>query len=160
MTSKARKHSIFLNPLLSLSVIIHKTAVILTEYAYTGSFLLKHQLEGVKIPDASVLLYSLYLQAQAFGLSENSPDALGLKVVGAVRSGHGALDVSINTGCSTNAIGKLVAKRKKIMGFTQNMDEVAWQSETDQISLLDNCRLFFLQDWVTTHTVTQICCFV
>lgn len=97
MTSKARKHSIFLSLLLSLSVIIHMLTVILTEYAYTGSSLLKHQLEGVKIPDASVLFYFLYLQAQAFGLSENNSAAVGLKEVGADQSGHGALSIATNT---------------------------------------------------------------
>lgn len=58
------------------------TVTVSPKYTYAGSPLIKHQLEGVKIPDVSVLLCSLHLQARAFGLTENDSVALGPKIEG------------------------------------------------------------------------------
>lgn len=60
------------------------TLILSSKYAHASSSLIKHQLEGVKISDVSVLPYSLHLQAQAFGLTENSSAALGPKIEGTV----------------------------------------------------------------------------
>jgi len=60
------------------------TEILFLKYTHAGSPLIKHQLEGVKIPEVSVLLYSLHLRAQAFGLTENSSVALGPKIEGTV----------------------------------------------------------------------------
>lgn len=61
--------------------------ILSSKYTHASSPLIKHQLEGVKISDVSVLLYSLHLRAQAFGLTENSSVALGPKIEGTVSFG-------------------------------------------------------------------------
>lgn len=50
--------------------------------------------------------------------------------------------------------------KEKCMFLTQSINEVRWpkKKETDQISLLDDYRVF--QDLVTTQSITYICCFV
>lgn len=108
MTSEVRRH---LNLLLSPSdLAIWWTVILSLKYTYAGSPRIRHQLEGFKIPDVSVLLYSPHLWTWAFGLSESSSVALGLKIEGnsLVRWCCNAPNIVIDTGCTHNCFYKTV----------------------------------------------------